>query len=200
MCQNRWAYTATCKVQWYKSSIALQHLKATPVDAKLPSPSQLLYNHKICTTIPFKICNTDPAAIQEHLEDRAEHVKSYADKHSRQLSPFYASQPIATFDTLRKIWIPITLVHVLPKNCYQVCTPNGIIYHHTRCHLWEFSVKCNDAEPEAPSATSEQAHNRFLRPVSQPATSTQQIPQSVAPVTPEPNLAVPFATPTAVLP
>ena len=29
--------------------IALQHLKATPVDAKLPSPSQMLYNCKIHT-------------------------------------------------------------------------------------------------------------------------------------------------------
>ena len=51
--------------------IALKHFKAAPVDAKLPSPSQMLYNHKICTTIPSRIYNTDPAALQlqEHLED-----------------------------------------------------------------------------------------------------------------------------------
>ena len=50
--------------------IGLQHLKATLVDAKLPSPSQMLYNYKICTTIPSGIHNTDPAAlqVQEHLE------------------------------------------------------------------------------------------------------------------------------------
>ena len=51
--------------------IALQHLRATPVDANLPSPSQMLSNHKIHTTIPSRICNTHPAAlqVQEHLED-----------------------------------------------------------------------------------------------------------------------------------
>ena len=47
MCKNSLAYTATCQVQWYKPRIALQHLKATPVDAKLPQPSHMLYNHKI---------------------------------------------------------------------------------------------------------------------------------------------------------
>ena len=44
--------------------IALQHLKATPVDAKLPSPSQVLYNNKIHTMVPSMIHNTDPAALQ----------------------------------------------------------------------------------------------------------------------------------------
>ena len=136
--------------------IALQHLKATPVDAKLPSSSQMLYNCKIHTTIPSRIDNTDPAAlqVQEHLEDQAKHAKSYADKHSKQLTPFYAGQPIATFDTPRKIWIPTTIVCVLPKNSYQGCTVNGTINHHTRCNLQECSVKCNDAEPKVPSATS----------------------------------------------
>ena len=126
--------------------ITLQHLKVSPVDAKLPSSSLILYSHKICTTIPSRICNTDPAALQfqEHLEDWAKHSKSYADKCSKWYVAFYASQPIATFDTLRKIWISTTVVCVLPKNNYQVHTANGTIYHHTRCHLWECNVKCSD--------------------------------------------------------
>ena len=100
--------------------IALQHLKATQVDAKLPLPSQMLYNCKIHTTIPFRICNTNPAALQvpEHLEYLAEHAKSYAHKCSKQIAAYYAGQPIATFDTLRKIWIPATVVCVLSKNSY----------------------------------------------------------------------------------
>ena len=83
---------------------------------------------------------------------------------------------------MRKIWIPTTEVHVLPKNSYQVCTANGTIYCHTRCHLWECSLKYNNAEPEAPSATLAtlgQAHTRFPRSVSQPATTTQQKSQLV---------------------
>ena len=118
--------------------------------------------------------NTDSAAlqVQEILEDQVKHAKSYTDKYYKQLAPFYAGQPIATFDTLRKILIPATVVYVLPKNSYQVHTANGTIYQCTRCHLWEHSVRCNDAESEAPSATSEQANTRFPIPVPQPATTT----------------------------
>ena len=73
--------------------IALQHLKATLVDAKPPTPSQMLYNCKIHTTILSRICNTDPATlqVQDHLEDQSEHAKSYADRCSKQLAPFYVS-------------------------------------------------------------------------------------------------------------
>ena len=53
--------------------------------------------------MPFRICYIGPTAlqVQEHLEDQAEHAESYMC--SNQLAPFYAGQPIATFNILRKI-------------------------------------------------------------------------------------------------
>ena len=39
-------------------------LQATPIDAKLLSPTELLYQCKIRTTIPARICNTGQAALQ----------------------------------------------------------------------------------------------------------------------------------------
>ena len=33
-----------------------------PIDSKLPSPAKLLYQHRLRTTIPAKICNSDPSA------------------------------------------------------------------------------------------------------------------------------------------
>ena len=82
--------------------IVIQHLKVTPVDAKLLSSHQVLNNHKIHTTIPSRIHSTDPTAlqVQDHLEDWAKQAKSNAGKCTKQLAPFYAGQPIATFDTL----------------------------------------------------------------------------------------------------
>ena len=170
-----------------------------PVDAKLPSPSQMLYNCKIHTTISPRIHNTDPATlqVQDCLEDWAKKAKSNADKCSKQHALLYAGQPIATFDTLRKIYIPTTVVCILPKDSYQVCTANRTIYHCTRCHVRQCSVKCNDAVQEAPSDTSKQAHTRFPRPVPQPTTTTQQAPQPIAPVLQEPKPAVPLSTPAA---
>ena len=44
--------------------LALLALQATPINAKLPSPAELLYQCQIRTTIPARICNTDPAALQ----------------------------------------------------------------------------------------------------------------------------------------
>ena len=44
--------------------LALLALQATPINAKLPSPAELLYQCQLRTTIPAKICNTDPAALQ----------------------------------------------------------------------------------------------------------------------------------------
>ena len=90
--------------------LALLALGATPIDAKLPSPAELLYQHWLRTTIPAKICNTDPAALQVH-EQIATHsnaFKSQADKCCKPLVPLYAGQPIAMYDTLCKIWIPTT--------------------------------------------------------------------------------------------
>ena len=46
--------------------LAILGLHATLISAKLPSPAELLYQHQLRTTIPGKICNTDPAAIQVH--------------------------------------------------------------------------------------------------------------------------------------
>ena len=46
--------------------LALLVLHTTPVDAKLPSPAELLYQCQIRTTIPARICNTNLAALQIH--------------------------------------------------------------------------------------------------------------------------------------
>ena len=111
--------------------LALLALQATPINAKLPSPAELLYQHQIRTTIPARICYTDLAALQIHERIDA-HSKSQAEKQCKSLAPVYAHQPIAMYDTLCKSWIPATVVHALPKDSYQVHTSNGVVYHHMR--------------------------------------------------------------------
>ena len=74
------------------------------------------------------------SAIQvcEQINTCSKAAKSQADKHSKTLVPLYASQPVVMYDTLCKIWIPATVIHVLLKDSYQVCTSNGMVYHCTR--------------------------------------------------------------------
>ena len=73
-----------------------------PIDSKLPSPAELLYQCQLRTTILAKICNSDPAAPQVHEQINAcsESAKAQADKCSKTLAPLYAGQPVATYDTL----------------------------------------------------------------------------------------------------
>ena len=46
--------------------LILLALQATPINPKLLSPAELLYQCQIRTTIPATIHNTDPAALQIH--------------------------------------------------------------------------------------------------------------------------------------
>ena len=103
------------------SQLTLLALWATPIDAKLLSPAELLYQCQIRTTIPARICNTNLAALQIHeqIEAHSDASKWQPHKQCKSLAPLYAGQAIAMYNTLHKIWIPATVVCVLPKNSYQ---------------------------------------------------------------------------------
>ena len=70
--------------------IALQNLKATPVNAKVPLPYQMLYNCKIHTTIPSRIIllTQKPSNFNRTSRIKPSQAKSCADKHSKPLAPF----------------------------------------------------------------------------------------------------------------
>ena len=114
--------------------LTLLALQATPINAKLPSPAELLYQCQLKTTIPAKIHNTDPAALQvcEQINTHSDAFKLQADKHCKSLAPLYAGQPVAMYNTLHKIWAPTTVVCTLPKDSYHVCTSNDTVYCCTR--------------------------------------------------------------------
>ena len=169
--------------------LALLVLWATPIDAKLQSPAKLLYQCLLRTTIPAKIHNTDPAALQvcKQIVTHSDTFKSQADKHCKSLAPLYAGQPIAMYDTLHKIWIPATVVQILPKDSYQVCTSNGTVYCCMRWYLCECSVKPTDTVPGTTPAM-QQAPARPCISVPQPApTKPAQLaqPSPVVPTMPQ---------------
>ena len=96
--------------------LALLALWAMPIDSQLRSPAELLYQCRLRTTILAKICNSDPSAIHVHeqIDTCSESAKAQADKCSKTLVPLYAGQPVATYDTLQKIWVPATVICILP--------------------------------------------------------------------------------------
>ena len=183
--------------------LALLALQATSIDAKLQSPAELLYQCQLTTTIPAKICNTDPVTLQVH-----EQITTCSDA-SKYLAPLYAGQPIAMYDTLCMIWISAMVVCILPKDSYQVCTRDGMVYCCTRWHLCECSVKPTDTVPDTTTATLQAAarpHISAPQPTpAKPAKLAQPLPVAPAmPVTPKPQttavptmLAAPKLTPAS---
>ena len=167
--------------------LALLALRAMPINSKLPSPAELLYQCQLRTTIPAKICNSNPSALQVHeqIDTCSEAVKSQADKHSKTLAPLYAGQPVATYDTFQKLWVPATVICILPWSSYLICTSNGSIYCHMQRHLREHSVKAADTVPSGTTATP-QALSSHCFLVAQPALPTPapcMQPTSAAPAT-----------------
>ena len=89
------------------------------------------------------------------------------------------------YDTLRKIWVPATVICVLPWDSYQVCTSNGSTYCHIQRHLCECSVKAVDPVPSGTTATL-QAPTRHCFLVAQsalPPLTQHMQPTSIAPAT-----------------
>ena len=72
------------------------------------------------------------------------------------------------YDSLRKIWVPATVISVLPWNSHQVCTSNGSTYCCILRHLCECSVKAVNTVPSGTTATP-QALTRHHFSVAQPA-------------------------------
>ena len=158
-----------------------------PIDTKLPSPAELLYQCQLRTTIPAKICNSDPAAPQvcEQIHTCSESAKAQAGKCSKTLAPLYAGQPVAMYNTLQKIWVPATVICILPWNSYQVCTSNGSTYPRAWRHLCECSVKATDTVPSGTTATL-QALTRPHFLVAQPASPPPAPCMQLTPLVPAP--------------
>ena len=179
-------------LQWAKYSgadphLALLALQATPIDSKLPSPAELLYQCQLRTTIPAKICNSDPSAIQvcEQMDACSESVKAQAVKCSKPLAPMYAGQPVATYDTLRKLWVPATVIRILPWSIYLVCTSNGSTYRCMWRHLCECSVKAANTVPSGTPTTPQalSSHHFLVAQPASPAPAPCMQPTSAAPAT-----------------
>ena len=119
--------------------LALLHLRATPVDAHLPSPAEMLFNRRVRTTIPSRIQNNNPAAeeIRDHLENKAKNSKAYYDRSAKDLAPMYAGQQVAMYHRIKKFWVPATIARVLPNDSYLIHTQNGSTYRCTHCDLRE---------------------------------------------------------------
>ena len=127
-------------LQWAKYSsadpyLALLALWATPIDTKLPSPAELLYQCRLRTTIPSKICNSDPSAPQVHeqIDTCSESAKAQADNvakhlhHCMLVNQLQCTTPSERFGFL-PLWyvsIPRTAIKYAPAMVPHAATYGG---------------------------------------------------------------------------
>ena len=89
------------------------------------------------------------------------------------------------YDILQNIWVPATVIHILPWNSYQACTSNGSTCCHMQRHLHECSVKAVNTVPSGTTATL-QVPTRHCFLAEQPALPSPALcmqPTSAAPAT-----------------
>ena len=156
----------------------------------------MLYNRRIRTTLPGPIRNNNPDAdrIREHLDEKSKKSKDHWDNSAQPLAPLYAGQKISFYDTIRKIWIPATILTVLPNDKYRIETTEGTVYNRTRRQLRERSVRPDDTHT-APAAQQPVPKKAFVykpfTPAAVPApVANAQAPKPVAPATPVVNTPV----------
>ena len=122
--------------------LALLNVRATPLDANMPSTAELMFGRAITKLIPHR-SEPGPVAQREWLHNKQEHMKSYYDKSARKtdLAPMYVGQEVRILDKVSKTWCPGTITRKCPKlRSYMVQTPNGNKLRRNRSHLRDMST------------------------------------------------------------
>ena len=156
--------------------LALLNTRATPVDAKLPSPAEMLMGRPLTTLLPS---SSEPGTEKHRyrMQERQTAMKDQHNKSSRKedLSSRYTGQAVRILHHQRKTWCPGKIVSKCNEpRSYVVETSNGTRLRRNRAHLRELvaspakTVRFSD-EPARPTRFSDE-----------PARPTQIVQQNVS--------------------
>ena len=126
---------------------ALLHVRATPIDAKLPSPAELLTKRQITTSLASHPNNMSDETIKNRLEERSASMKKYYDRNARKKTYHHYIQ-----DRMSGSWInhPRHGAEVLWfKNAYIISTAGGTKVCRNRRHLREMISQTADINPNS---------------------------------------------------
>ena len=116
--------------------LALLQLRTTPIDSRTPSPSELLQNRKLHTTL---LVNIRPHANSEAIKASLQAMQrfSYHDAHAKEMIDLIPRQPIWVQDPDTSTWYEGTIVSkAKTPRSYMVQIKSGIV-RRNRIHLKE---------------------------------------------------------------
>ena len=166
------------QVRWIKSIIkkciktsesipqALLHVRATPIDAKLPSPAQILMRRQITTCLPSHLYDLPEESIKARLEERSEAMKRHYDRNAMEddLPPLYPGHNVRVLDKPSKTWYQGTVTQMCEEpRSYIITIAGGSKVRRNRRHLRETiettgnisdGAFCDNMLPRSDTATS----------------------------------------------
>ncbi len=126
-----------CELSGKDPELAFLLMRATPVSSNLPSPSELLYNRSIRSTLPsmpkFSVQNE---RTKDMLWQRQETQKLYFDRGAHDLSDLKTGTPVMLQDHTNLKWKPATVVTPSKEpRSYVVQTTDGARYRRNRKYI-----------------------------------------------------------------
>lgn len=115
--------------------MALLNIRATPLDATLPSPAELMFARPITTILPSHTGELAPEAYRDHINECRDKQQAYADQHTKELPPLLAGQPVRVLDKDRKVWYAGKVLARNRDRSYQILTEGGRSLTRNRSHL-----------------------------------------------------------------
>ncbi len=140
--------------------IAMLNLRATPIDAKLPSPAELLFGRRIRTVLPSHQMPTETTEVHEKLEERRERMKTNHDKHcGPELPPLHEGQKVRVQDQETNIWTPAEVTKPCDQpRSYEITTPSGSCMRRNRSQIRAVPTEASNTKEK-----SDQKHKSSKR-------------------------------------
>ena len=85
-------------------NFALLNIRATPLDAKLPSPAELMFGRPITTTLSSHTSELASDVYRDHLRQAQDQQKAYPDQHIRALPTLIPGKQVWVLDKAARTW------------------------------------------------------------------------------------------------
>ena len=126
--------------------IALQRHRCTPLDSNLSTPSKILFNRPIRTTLPSHhptLMHQNQQQTNEQLQQRRDRmIRDHDQCGGPELPALHAGQRVRILNRETHHWSPGEIVAKCTEpRSYIVQTPNGTRLHRTRSHRRELQAE-----------------------------------------------------------
>ena len=118
--------------------MGLLSLRATPVDNKLPSPAELLFQRRVRSNLPCHIQNknSNRDQVYEQLQQRQNNQKFYHDRSAKDLPLLRQGAQVTIQDPATGKWNPsIVKDRCHEPRSYQIENENGNVVRRNRQHI-----------------------------------------------------------------